>query len=210
MQFEPRIRIGTLAGPLAELAQDNNRRFQPDLRFMREYTSSEDTIPLGQFLETFEQIEKASSEGALLLRTGSQQDIGDVGVLGKAIIHSERLWEALDATMTGMSYLVDQVEMKIRFRFGRCRVEYLHSYPDCPGADLDTQYSTAAIYNVISQAVWTPSANMVIGIPGAEPRHRDLFPLAQLVTDSKFGMIELVMSEELCLSGAGRLRSVLE
>ncbi len=186
----PKVRVGVFAGPVQAISRERDRRFSPDLSFARSFKSSEDFAPLDLYLDTLEQIESASGTGYLMLRTGVTQNFGDVGVIGKAALHAERLWEALSTIKEGIAYLIDNVEINMRIKFGRCRVEYVQAFTDCAAADLDTQYSIALLANIVQQAVWTPEANMILSYPDARPEHSALFPAAQLVRNSRIGFIE--------------------
>ncbi|NOD95364.1 helix-turn-helix domain-containing protein [Ruegeria sp. HKCCD4884] len=185
-----RIRAGVLAGPVHSFSTERNRHFSPCLDLVSEITISEEFIDFDLYLETLEQLEKASYDGDFLLRTGLGQSVGDLGLFGKAVLTSETLWDSLQIVRKGLNYLMNTANLSITIRFGRCRLEYDLNLPRSFQGDLEIQYSVALLTNVVSQAVWTPTANMRIGFPSARSEHKHLFPFAEVVHQCRTGVIE--------------------
>lgn len=188
-----RIRAGALSLPLSfalKTHANSARELKRELSNINIPGNPEQFISAGAYLDALSRIDHFSNHTAEILHAALSQDIGDLGLLGKAIVHSENVWEALQTTREGMRYFQPGSDFEVRLHQGKCRLLYCHTFGDGPGPTLDTQYSIGVLGNLLMNSVDFGSANASIRYPGAHARHEALFGNVAEISASEYGIIE--------------------
>lgn len=189
----PLIRISALLGPLEALMSEQARsaaKLKQQLQVLRGLKNPESLIDGDDYLDAFARMEHMAVEPELILRTALAQDLGQLGLFGKAIVHAETFWESLIAAQEGFKYFQSQAEFVIRIRNNRCRVSYHHAFGDHPEAAVDIQYTIGLLCNLVREAKHAAKADLHVCYPGARAEHSSLIPQAIRMHSGQSGFIE--------------------
>ncbi|MFY0691306.1 MAG: helix-turn-helix domain-containing protein [Paracoccaceae bacterium] len=187
------IRSGALTIPLNfafERHRNECTKLHRELVGIEIPDSAESLMPVGDYLEILDRIDRFGVQSAELLQASLSQDFRDLGLLGKAVVHAENLWNALQLIRDGLSYFQPGSEIDIRIHRGRCRVTYQNNFGDGHPPALDTQYTIGLLTNVLMECDAIGSANVQICYPGALVDHSIQYSSFASVSDSARGMIE--------------------
>lgn len=192
-QGEWKIRSGALSIPLdfAGVTRPlEQARLREELNGITIPRNAESFIPAGSYLEVLARLDHISDKTAELLAAALSQDLSTIGLAGKAIVHAENLWSALQTVAEGIRYFQPGSEVRTRLRHGKCQVTYRHPFGDGPSQALDVQYSIGILCNVLFECEKTPAAGLRVHYPGARREHERLFRNIAIVSNSPQGLIE--------------------
>ncbi len=147
-------------------------------------------MPDGTYLEGLARIDHLDDLGGIMLRAGMDQEFADMGLFGKAVIHSETIWAALCILRDTVPYIVPGVSVGLRVRRGRCRFTYVHPFGVGPEASLDVQYTIGLICNLLAQRTGTRSAHIRVSYPGARAHHTTFLSGVSQVSEGDIGTVE--------------------
>lgn len=130
-------------------------------------------LPISEtaYLDVLDKSQWAVRDKSMLLRAGLTPDLSTVGIFGKAIVHTETLWEALAFCREHMPYFHSSSQLLFQFKRGRFQLLLEDTLADRPGADEHRRYFIALLLYLVRQAKPAENANITIGYPGAIPAH---------------------------------------
>ena len=192
-EHKQQIRAGALQGPLSLLLSENSGELQwlrQELKGMPNPKFAETLIQCDEYLDGFARMEFLAEQPYLIMRAALAQDLGTIGLFGKAIVHAETLWDGMLAIQDGMRYVQSSSEIHYRLRHGRVRVTYSHRLGNGREAVPDIQYTIALFCNLLREAKWSSQSDLIIGYPEAKPAHLALFPEALMVKNAPCGFLD--------------------
>ena len=190
---EKRIRSGALHGPLDFVSAknpENRSRLREELAGIGLPGQAETFIPAESYLEALARISSVDECAGVILQAALTQDFGQIGMLGKAIVHAENLWSAFLLLKDGIAYYQPGSRIDVRMRFGRCRLTYHHPFGKGRAQALDVQYTIGLLCNLVFESMGSASGNLHLRYPGARAEHRRLFGDLGHLSDGEYGMIE--------------------
>ncbi len=147
-------------------------------------------MSVGPYLEVLSRLDHFTDHTVALLRAALAQDLSGLGLLGKAIVHSENVWGALQSAQEGIAYFQPRSSIEIRLRQGRCRLVYSQMFGSGSGPLLDIQYSIGVLTNLLQESPHFAASNVIVRYPGAKSDHETLFGNSVKVVASEQGVID--------------------
>lgn len=182
------IRAGVFHGPVALLAGENHR-LEAILRSLDMPLDAEQPIGTADFLKGVNDVVRMAEDEDFFLRTGLEQDIGELGVFGRAIVSADTLWEALQTAATTLQYYQNNSQLVIRTYRGKCRIWYFTPLQS-DDAKQDIQYTMGLLAKIVFLARAQVDPEIKIAYPGGSPAHFKNIAAVESVRDSTQGHIE--------------------
>ncbi len=182
------IRAGAFHGPAAILAGDP-RRFERTLRSLGLPTDAEQIIGADEYLKGISDVIRSAEDNDFFLHVSLEQDVGELGVFGRAIVSSDTLWEALQTATTALRYFQNNSELVIRTYRGKCRIWYFTLLNSHDGKQ-DIQYTIGLLTKVVLMALGEVDPQITVAYPGASSEHFQNNSAVESVRDSNQGYIE--------------------
>ncbi|MDV7144319.1 helix-turn-helix domain-containing protein [Tropicimonas sp. TH_r6] len=187
------VRGALLLGPLAKLAEKNPagaRAVVEDTEGAVPELDDEVLISADTYLDGLSRKEFYASDPAFTARTGLNQHLTDMGLFGRAVYHSESLWDALQRVRDGLEYVQAGATVIFGMRNDRCRIEFLNPYGRGAESARDSQITMGLFFNLVRLTRGYKSAHPIIRFPRCKPEHKALFPDATRVTSATRGVVE--------------------
>lgn len=199
------IRAGAFHGPAAILAGDP-RRFERTLRSLGLPTDAEQIIGVDEYLKGISDVIRSAEDNDFFLQVSLEQDVGELGVFGRAIVSSDTLWEALQTATTALRYFQNNSELVIRTYRGKCRIWYFALLNSHDGKQ-DIQYTMGLLAKIVLMARGEIDPQITVAYPGASMEHFKNNSAVETVRDSNQGYIEFhedLLRAKMCRSDSVR------
>ena len=187
------VRAGLLLGLLDFVVSsdlDGRKRLRQTFSSVELPRQAETLISKDIYLDGLARIDHFDQNDTIMLRAGMDLDFASIGLIGKAVIHSETIWEAIKLIQTSVAYFAEGIRLDVSIRRNRCRLTYYHPFGTDNEAALDVQYTIGLLCNVLSESAKMGAANVRVRYPGAHQSHAAVLGEDVSISKGEIGIVE--------------------